>query len=61
MKSDGLRPFIFAEPSGRSGELHEERESERRECLLVGRLASFVVGNREPNVIEHHHFLGAFL
>src|SRR5437899_4480364 len=48
------------EPRGRSGELHEEREAEWRECLFVERLASLVVGNREPDVIEHHSALPFF-
>src|SRR5205814_6215454 len=48
---------ILAEPGGRSGELHEERESERRERLFIERLASLVVGNGEPDVIEHRHLL----
>ena len=46
--------IIPAEPSCRSGELHEECESKRRQRLLVERLASFVVGNGEADVIEHH-------
>src|SRR6266516_6451716 len=47
--------IILAEASGRPGELHQERESERRERLLVEPFASFVVGNGEPDVIAHHH------
>src|SRR5207237_5685143 len=38
-------------------ELHQERESERRERLFIERLASLVVGNGEPDVIEHRHLL----
>jgi hypothetical protein len=49
----------LAEPSGRSGELHQERKSKRRERLFVERLASFVVSNGEPDVIDHHHLLSA--
>src|SRR5207245_5444337 len=49
--------IILAEPSRRSGELHQERESERRERLFIERLASLVVGNGEPDVIEHRHLL----
>src|SRR5207302_2792034 len=50
---------ILAEPGGRFGKLHQERESERRERLLVERLASLVVSNREPDVIEHRRPLSA--
>jgi hypothetical protein len=49
--------LILAEPGGRSGELHQELEPERRERFLVEGLASLVVGNGEPDVIERDHQL----
>src|SRR4051794_7366816 len=46
---------IPAECGGRFGELHQELQSERRERFLVEGLASLVVGNGKPDVIERDH------